>query len=127
MKNTITEKQYLSAIVALVEENPDMEIKVGDTTITAEGLGAFAQKKIDQLAAKAANKKPKEESEADLRYISIIKDALAEVEKATIAQIKDADNSLLGLSTPKMTALLKKAGAVKSTEGKTVFFALVTE
>ena len=116
MANKMTQRDYFNEIIALAEAND------------RDDLVKFAKDRIEALDKKSANKKPtKTQEENEILKAEILN--VMSTEGMTISDIQAKSEKLVGLSTSKMSALLrllKNDGKVERTvDKKKAHFSLV--
>jgi len=89
----------------------------------------FCNKEIEMLEARKASKKPSQKQRDNVVHIETIKGILAEAEAPmSIPEIRGADETLIGFSSQKISALLKKlvddGSVIKSMDKKVAYFSL---
>lgn len=75
MAKSITQKQYFTALITLVEENPDFTVEADGMTATADEVVKFLNSRIESLdkkATKTSNKTNIEQDEVDKRVLSVL-------------------------------------------------------
>lgn len=120
MEKKITKREVLTAMleVQAIQENADFV--------------AYIENELQLLAKKSENRKSAKTSEENLKLAEVVLDTLEGSEGMTASEIIRANDQLSGLSTPKMTALLKvlmEQGKVVRIEDKkkVLFKAVATE
>ena len=122
MEKKTTKKEYFAQVIAV--------LKAQENT---EELVAFCEREVELLNKKAENKKAKGASAENLALADAVYGVLVETGRGmTVSEVQKADESLAGLSTPKITALMHiliNAGKVVRTQDKkrTEFSAVVAE
>lgn len=115
MEKKVTKKDVLVALKEAVAE--DFEVQVGDVTVTADDIFAYADTTMEQLAAKAAKAKEraaKNKAEGDeLRATieGVLTDDLQTIDQIT-AQI-DVEDITKSKVTARLTQLVKAGLAYK--------------
>lgn len=115
MEKKVTKKDVLVALKDAVAE--DFEVQVGDVTVTADDIFAYADTTMEQLAAKAAKAKEraaKNKAEGDeLRATieGVLTDELQTIDQIT-AQI-DVEDITKSKVTARLTQLVKAGLAYK--------------
>ena len=75
MAKQITQKQMFTALISLVESNPDFTVKADGMTATAEDTIKFLEGRIESLAKKATKTSDKvntEQAEVDEKVLSVM-------------------------------------------------------
>lgn len=75
MANKITQKQMYTALITLVEENPDFTVKADGMTATADEVVKFLESRIESLekkTSKANDKVNTEQAEVDEKVLSVM-------------------------------------------------------
>ena len=90
---------------------------------------AYIENELQLLAKKSENRKSAKTNEENLKLADVVLDVLKGSEGMTASEIIRANDQLSGLSTPKMTALLKvlmeQGKVVRIEEKKRVIFKAV--
>lgn len=112
----ITKREMFEALVAYAEST-DMEVQVGETTVTAADFAAFASKEIEQLDKKAVKAKERaaaKRAEGDALMDEVLAVLTSEFQTAAevAAQIEDEDATVAKISY-RLGALVKDGKAVK--------------
>lgn len=112
----ITKREMFEALVAYAEST-DMEVQVGETTVTAADFAAFATKEIEQLDKKAVKAKERaaaKRAEGDALMDEVLAVLTNEFQTAAevAAQIEDEDATVAKISY-RLGALVKDGKAVK--------------
>lgn len=112
----ITKREMFEALVAYAEST-DMEVQVGETTVTAADFAAFATKEIEQLDKKAVKAKERaaaKRAEGDTLMDEVLAVLTSEFQTAAevAAQIEDEDATVAKVSY-RLGALVKDGKAVK--------------
>lgn len=112
----ITKREMFEALVAYAEST-DMEVQVGETTVTAADFAAFATKEIEQLDKKAVKAKERaaaKRAEGDALMDEVLAVLTSEFQTAAevAAQIEDEDATVAKISY-RLGALVKDGKAVK--------------
>lgn len=112
----ITKREMFEALVAYAEST-DMEVQVGETTVTAADFVAFATKEIEQLDKKAVKAKERaaaKRAEGDALMDEVLAVLTSEFQTAAevAAQIEDEDATVAKVSY-RLGALVKDGKAVK--------------
>lgn len=120
MEKKITKREVLTAMlqVQAIQDNADFV--------------AYIENELQLLAKKSENRKSAKTNEENLKLADVVLDVLQGSEGMTASEIIRANDQLSGLSTPKMTALLKvlmEQGKVVRIEDKkkVLFKAVATE
>ena len=129
MKNEITKRDVLNAIIAMAEAQDGDEFAVDEKIVTANDIVAYAEKAIDQLAAKAAKAKEnaaKKRTDEDALYVAV--EGVLDENFKTIDEIVAAIPEVVGdegkeieVTRPKVVARLNKivkAGNAHKTQVK---------
>ena len=117
MEKKITKREVLTAMleVQAMQENADFV--------------AYIENELQLLAKKSENRKSAKTNEENLKLADVVLDVLQGSEGMTASEIIRANDQLSGLSTPKMTALLKvlmeQGKVVRIEEKKRVIFKAV--
>lgn len=111
MAKTITQKQYFTALISLVEENPDFTVEVDGMTANADDVVKFLNSRIesiDKKATKTTAKANTEQVEVDSKVLSVMS-----VEKRKVGEITKLVNAQYNLdySSSKITASLGRLKA----------------
>ena len=119
MEKKTTKREYFAQV-----------IKVLKAQAGTEELVAFCEHEVELLAKKAENKKSKGASAENVALAETVYGVLVETGKGmTVSEVQKSSDELAGLSTPKVTALLKilmDAGrVVRTTDKKRVEFTAV--
>ena len=95
MEKKITKREVLTAMleVQAIQENADFV--------------AYIENELQLLAKKSENRKSAKTNEENLKLADVVLEVLQGSEGMTASEIIRANDQLSGLSTPKMTALLK--------------------
>ena len=112
----ITKREMFEALVAYAEST-DMEVQVGETTVTAADFAAFATKEIEQLDKKAVKAKERaaaKRAEGDALMDEVLAVLTSEFQTAAevAAQIEDEDATVAKVSH-RLGALEKDGNAAK--------------
>lgn len=112
----ITKREMFEALVAYAEST-DMEVQVGETTVTAADFAAFATKEIEQLDKKAVKAKERaaaKRAEGDALMDEVLAVLTNEFQTAAevAAQIEDEDATVAKVSY-RLGALVKDGKAAK--------------
>ena len=108
MAKTITQKQYFTALISLVEGNPDFTVKADGMTATADEVVKFLNSRIESLekkATKTSDKTNTEQAEVDEKVLSVMTTT-----NAKVGEIAKAVNSEyeVDYSSSKVTASLRR-------------------
>lgn len=112
----ITKREMFEALVAYAEST-DMEVQVGETTVTAADFAAFATKEIEQLDKKAVKAKERaaaKRAEGDALMNEVLAVLTSEFQTAAevAAQIEDEDATVAKISY-RLGSLVKSGKAIK--------------
>ena len=112
----ITKREMFEALVAYAEST-DMEVQVGETTVTAADFAAFATKEIEQLDKKAVKAKERaaaKRAEGDALMDEVLAVLTSEFQTAAevAAQIEDEDATVAKISY-RLGSLVKSGKAIK--------------
>lgn len=112
----ITKREMFEALVAYAEST-DMEVQVGETTVTAADFAAFATKEIEQLDKKAVKAKERaaaKRAEGDALMDEVLAVLTNEFQTAAevAAQIEDEDATVAKISY-RLGSLVKSGKAIK--------------
>lgn len=112
----ITKREMFEALVAYAEST-DMEVQVGETTVTAADFAAFATKEIEQLDKKAVKAKERaaaKRAEGDALMDEVLAVLTREFQTAAevAAQIEDEDATVAKISY-RLGSLVKSGKAIK--------------
>ena len=122
MEKKTTKKEYFAQVIAVLKAQAG-----------TEELVAFCEREVELLAKKAENKKAKGASAENVALAETVYDVLVETGKGmTVSEVQKSREELTGLSTPKITALMRilmDAGRVVRVQDKkrTEFSAVVEE
>lgn len=75
MAKQITQKQFFTALISLVESNPDFTVKADGMTATADEVVKFLNSRIESLEKKATKTTAKadtEKAEVDEKVLSVM-------------------------------------------------------
>lgn len=75
MAKSITQKQFFTALISLVEENPDFTVKADGMTASADEVVKFLNSRIESLekkATKTTDKTNTEQAEVDEKVLSVM-------------------------------------------------------
>lgn len=112
MAKQITQKQFFTALISLVEENPDFTVKADGMTASADEVVKFLNSRIESLekkATKTSDKADTEKAEVDERVLSVLAPLGAKVK--TITEMVNEQYGLEGenaYSSSKVTASLRR-------------------
>ena len=111
MAKQITQKQMFTALISLVESNPDFTVKADGMTATADEVVKFLNSRIESLEKKATKTTAKantEQVEVDSKVLSVMS-----VEKRKVGEITKLVNAQYNLdySSSKITASLGRLKA----------------
>lgn len=121
MAKTITQKQYFTALISLVEENPDFTVEVDGMTANADEVVKFLTSRIaslDKKATKTSDKTNTEQAEVDSKVLSVMttdKRKVGEILEIVKKEYPD-DEEVQKYSSSKVTASLRRLVACKSVE-----------
>ena len=112
----ITKREMFEALVAYAEST-DMEVQVGETTVTAADFAAFATKEIEQLDKKAVKAKERaaaKRADGDALTEAVLAVLTNEFQTAAdiAAQIEDEDTTVAKISY-RLGALVKDGRVIK--------------
>ena len=112
----ITKREMFEALVAYAEAT-DMEVQVGETTVTAADFAAFATKEIEQLDKKAVKAKERaaaKRAQGDALMDEVLAVLTSEFQTAAevAAQIEDEDATVAKISY-RLGSLVKSGKAIK--------------
>lgn len=121
MTNKMTQRDYFNEIIALAKGEA--------TKVTADDIIAFAEGRIEALNKKSANKKPTKTQEANEALKVAVLEALeGQDNPLSVSEVIKASEALEGLSTQKVSPLLKALEAdgkvVKSADKRRTVYAL---
>lgn len=122
MEKKITKREYFAQVIAVLKAQTG-----------TEELVAFCEREVELLTKKAENKKAKGTSAENVALAETVYGVLVETGKGmTVSEVQKSREELAGLSTPKITALMRilmDAGRVVRTQDKkrTEFSAVVEE
>lgn len=113
----ITKREMYEALVAYATE-ADMEVVVGETTVTAEDFVTFATKEIEQLDKKAVKAKERaaaKRAEGDALTEAVLDVLTAEFQTAAevAAALVDVEDATVAKVSYRLGALVKDGKAVK--------------
>ena len=108
MAKQITQKQMFTALISLVEGNPDFTVKADGMTATADEVVKFLNSRIESLekkATKTSDKTNTEQAEVDEKVLSVMTTT-----NAKVGEIAKAVNSEyeVDYSSSKVTASLRR-------------------
>ena len=121
MAKTITQKQYFTALISLVEENPDFTVEADGMTASADDTIKFLEGRIaslDKKATKTSDKTNTEQAEVDSKVLSVMttdKRKVGEILEIVKKEYPD-DEDVQKYSSSKVTASLRRLVACKSVE-----------
>ena len=112
----ITKREMFEALVAYAEST-DMEVQVGETTVTAADFAAFATKEIEQLDKKAVKAKERaaaKRAEGDALMDEVLAVLTNEFQTAAevAAQIENDDSTVSKISY-RLGSLVKSGKFIK--------------
>lgn len=128
MAKQITQKQMFTALISLVEGNPDFTVKADGMTATADDVVKFLNSRIESLekkATKTTDKTNTEQAEVDSKVLSVMTTA-----NAKVGEIAKAVNSEyeVDYSSSKVTASLRrlvgKGAVVNEVDKKNSYYRL---
>ena len=108
MAKSITQKQYFTALISLVEENPDFTVEVDGMTATADEVVKFLESRIESLekkTSKANDKVNTEQAAVDEKVLSVMTAIGTKV--AQIAKLVNEEYEV-EYSSSKVTASLRR-------------------
>lgn len=113
MAKSITQKQYFTALISLIEENPDFTVKVDGMTATADEVVKFLESRIENLekkTSKANDKVNTEQVEVDGKVLSALTTAKTKVADILVAvkNLYPDDEAVQKYSSSKVTASLRR-------------------
>lgn len=108
MAKQITQKQFYTALISLVEENPDFTVEADGMTANADEVVKFLNSRIESIekkATKTSDKTNTEQVEVDSKVLSVMS-----VEKRKVGEIAKLVNAQYNLdySSSKVTASLRR-------------------
>lgn len=110
MEKKITKRDYFAQVIEVLKAQG------------CDELVAFCEHEVELLAKKAENKKSKKASAENVALAETVYGVLAETGRGmTVSEVQKSSEELVGLSTPKITALmgiLIDAGRVVRTSDK---------
>lgn len=121
MEKKITKRDYFAQVIEVLKAQG------------CDELVAFCEHEVELLAKKAENKKSKGASAENVALAETVYGVLVETGRGmTVSEVQKSSEELAGLSTPKITALMRilmDAGRVVRTQDKkrTEFSAVVEE
>lgn len=121
MAKSITQKQYFTALISLVEQNPDFTVKADGMTATADEVVKFLNSRIESLekkATKTSDKANTEQAEVDEKVLSVM--TAVQVKVGQIAKLVNEEYDT-DYSSSKVTASLRRLvakGLVKNEQVK---------
>lgn len=122
MEKKTTKKEYFAQVIEVLK-----------TQTGTEELVAFCEREVELLTKKAESKKAKGASAENVALAETVYGVLVETGKGmTVSEVQKSSEELAGLSTPKITALMRilmDAGRVVRVQDKkrTEFSAVVEE
>ena len=128
MAKQITQKQMFTALISLVESNPDFTVKADGMTATADEIVKFLNSRIESLekkATKTTDKTNTEQAEVDSKVLSVMTTT-----NAKVGEIAKAVNSEyeVDYSSSKVTASLRrlvgKGAVVNEVDKKNSYYRL---
>ena len=128
MAKPITHKQFFTALISLVEENPDFTVEADGMTATADEVVKFLNSRIESLekkATKTTDKTNTEQAEVDEKVLSVMT-----TEKRKVAEIAKAVNTKYDTEytsskvTASLTRLCKEDKVINEKEGKNSYYRL---
>lgn len=128
MANQITQKQMFTALIDLVKENPQFEVKVNGLVATADDTVQFLNSRIEALEKKASKSNDKvsaEQAEVDGKVLSVVKK-----ERHKVGEIVKEVNAEYGVdySSSRVTAslrrLVEKGAVLNEMEKKNSYYFL---
>ena len=132
MAKQITQKQFFTALISLVEGNPNFTVKADGMTATADDVVKFLNSRIESIekkATKTTDKKNGAFEEVDERVLSVLTTIGARVK--TITEMVNTEYDLDGdnaYSSSKVTAsltrLVNNGKAVKTIDKKISLYSL---
>ena len=108
MAKTITQKQYFTALISLVEENPDFTVEADGMTASADEVVKFLNSRIESLekkATKTSDKTNTEQAEVDEKVLSVM--TAVQVKVGQIAKMVNEEYGT-DYSSSKVTASLRR-------------------
>lgn len=108
MAKQITQKQMYTALITLVEENPDFTVEADGMTATADEVVKFLESRIESLekkTSKASDKVNTEQAEVDEKVLSVMTAIGTKV--AQIAKLVNEEYEV-EYSSSKVTASLRR-------------------
>lgn len=113
MAKSITQKQYFTALISLVEQNPDFTVKADGMTATADEVVKFLESRIESLekkTSKANDKVNTEQAEVDEKVLSVmttVKTKVGEILEIVKKEYPN-DEEVQKYSSSKVTASLRR-------------------
>ena len=108
MAKQITQKQMFTALISLVESNPDFTVKADGMTATADEVVKFLNSRIESLekkATKTTDKTNTEQAEVDEKVLSVL--TAIGVKVGQIAKLVNEEYET-DYSSSKITASLRR-------------------
>ena len=108
MAKQITQKQFFTALISLVEGNPDFTVKADGMTATADEVVKFLNSRIEALekkATKTSDKTNTEQAEVDEKVLSVM--TTVQVKVGQIAKMVNEEYDT-DYSSSKVTASLRR-------------------
>ena len=108
MAKQITQKQFFTALISLVESNPDFTVKADGMTATADEVVKFLNSRIESLekkATKTTDKTNTEQAEVDEKVLSVM--TTVQVKVGQIAKMVNEEYDT-DYSSSKVTASLRR-------------------
>lgn len=97
MEKKTTKREYFAQVIAILEKAQG-----------TEELIAFCEHEVELLNKKAENKKSKGASAENIALADTVYDVLVASGKGmTVSEVQKSNDDLAGLSTPKITALMR--------------------
>lgn len=132
MAKQITQKQFFTALISLVEGNPDFTVKADGMTATADEVVKFLNSRIEALekkATKTSDKTNTAHEEVDERVLSVLAPLGARVKTITEMVNEqyelDGDNAYSSSKvTASLTRLVNNGKAVKTIDKKISLYSL---
>ena len=108
MAKQITQKQFFTALITLVEENPDFTVEADGMTASADEVVKFLNSRIESLekkATKTTDKTNTEQAEVDEKVLSVM--TAVQVKVGQIAKMVNEEYGT-DYSSSKVTASLRR-------------------
>lgn len=108
MAKQITQKQFFTALITLVEENPDFTVEADGMTASADEVVKFLNSRIESLekkATKTTDKTNTEQAEVDEKVLSVM--TAVQVKVGQIAKLVNEEYGT-DYSSSKVTASLRR-------------------